>query len=195
MGVLGAHRLRPGETRSYSIEFEGVLRLQDADLGAGYNPEFFRLPEFRDVPERVSLRATSLYCNIDQRTALAVSDIRVSSMDGVQNLQASLTNTSTAVASVVQLLITYYDKSGQVKLVEPHWIETNLIPGEKRLETIALNDGQSVSMLARLNGAAVNGETSSQLSSNATAKIMLADSDKFSAISISIDVMPFEPTF
>lgn len=195
MGVLGAHRLRPGETRPYSIEFEGVLRLQDANLGAGYNPEFFRLPEFGDVPERVTLRATSLYCNIDQRTALAVSDISVTSVDDVQNLQASLTNASTAVASVVQLTITYYDKKGQVNLVEPHWIETNLIPGEKRLETIPLNNGESVSLLATLDSAALNGENSRELGSNATAKITLPDGGPFSAISISIDVMPFEPTF
>jgi hypothetical protein len=91
MGTLGAHRLHPSETRPDSIEFEGVLRLQDANISAGYNPEFFRLPEFEDVPDRVTLRAISQYCDLNQTLAPTLSDIRiVQDTDGTARLTASV---------------------------------------------------------------------------------------------------------
>lgn len=196
MGVLGAHRLQPGEIRPYSIEFEGVLRLQDAAIDEGYNPEFFRLPEFESAPDRINMRAVSQYCDLEQKLSPTLSNINIGERaNEPARLHLTLQNTSTGVAGVVKITTTYYDAAGKIQLVEPHWLETNLVSGEVRHEDIALATNANISALSVPTTLTLNGNIEQSMAASSHARLKLPDGNAFDSVAISVDIMPFEPTF
>ncbi|GAB5459844.1 MAG: membrane protein [Henriciella sp.] len=195
MGVLGAHRLHPGETRHYSLEYEGVLTLSDARLGQGFDPEFFRLPEFEANPEKVDVAFTSQFCDYKSVEGLVISNIKVAEGPAPQTLALTLSNLGTKTASVIKLSIVYLDAKGAAVLVEPHYLETNLIPGEIKSETIALNNGDTLTKVKRLSAPKINGRSVSPQRFRNTSTIKLPHGGIFSAVRLEIDAMPFEPTF
>ncbi|MEZ5985245.1 MAG: hypothetical protein R3B94_04755 [Hyphomonas sp.] len=193
MGLVGAHRLSPGETRFYSIEFEGVLRIQDAHLGMGYDPEFFRLPEFNSTPLKVELTTNSSVCGIDRVGGIAIQDIVYDERKGELNFVVR--HNGTITAGVVNLMLTYFDNDGHAILVEPFYLETNLIPGESKQVAIKVPNESEIEIVGHAINLNARASQRDQGTKHQPKRIKLPHSSAFSAVYIDVDAMPFEPSF
>ena len=190
MGILGGHRLAPGETRHYSLEFEGRLQpLQDEPLLSS-QPERFRLPGFSANPEHVDVQISTFSCQQDTVSGIVMDDIHVTRDNA---LQVTLTNYDTKIAGVTKLSLVYFDHDGRPVLIRPHYLETNLIPGEVKTELIPLYPSQPLDVIKPLNIPEINGAQKDHIQSASHTHIKLDESSPFSALSIEIDAMPFIP--
>jgi len=153
-GRLGAHRLLPGETSPFRIDFEGYLKIQDQDFNAAYNPEFFSVAEIDSLPSTLSLALSTTVCAPDYYKSLRLAEMHISDNDKFLNL--SVSNDGTEIVSTLQLKLSYLDDKNRLRWVEPFYLQNNLIPGETRELSVPLstlpNRSQLASNLVTLNG-------------------------------------------
>ena len=138
-GRIGAHRLLPGETSAFRIDFEGYLKIQDQAFNAAYNPEQFSVPELTDLPAEVSLAVSTTVCSPTYYKSLIFEDIEVSQDANGQALTLKVSNSGTEIVSTLQLKLSYLDKNERLAWVESFHLQNNLIPGEQRTITIPLS--------------------------------------------------------
>jgi hypothetical protein len=191
MGDLGSHRLSPSETRHYSIEFEGLLDLQDNPAAQGTPAKGFRLPTFSTDPEAVEVRVATFPCPTSSMPGLIIDNVDTTNPD---SLGVTLTNHGTRVADIVRLSLTYFDAQGRAILIAPYYLEANLIPGEIRTETVPLYMAEPVRVVRVLDQPLVNGQDYEHEPEAASIKLPLDPSSSFAAVSIELDAMPFAPT-
>ena len=144
-GRLGAHRLLPGETSPFRIDFEGYLKIQDQDFNAGYNPEHFSIPELRALPSNISLDVSTTVCGPDTYKFIRLAEMRISENNKVLNLTVS--NNGTEIVSTLQMKISYLDDQNRLRWVEPYYLQNNLIPDETREVSIPIDQMPEVSRL------------------------------------------------
>jgi len=89
-GRLGAHRLLPGETSPFRIDFEGYLKIQDQDFNAGYNPEHFSIPELGALPSNISLDVSTTVCGPDTYKFIRLAEMRISENNKVRLSQPQI---------------------------------------------------------------------------------------------------------
>jgi len=135
-GRLGAHRLLPGETSPFRIDFEGYLRIQDQDFNAAYDPEQFSVVELDTLPTNISLDISTTVCAPDYYKSLSFAGMNISEDDKALNLTVS--NDGTEIVSTLQIKLSYLDKEDRLRWVEPYYLQNNLIPGETREITVPL---------------------------------------------------------
>ena len=151
-GRIGPHRLLPGESSAFRIDFEGYLKIQDQPFNAAYNPDEFSLPEFSSLPSDVNLSVSTTVCSPPYYKSVTFSDIDVSKAHDDHALTITVSNTGTEILSTLQLKLSYVDADGRLIWVEPYYLQNNLIPGEVRSIRIPLSEtsGTHVSSPDRL---------------------------------------------
>lgn len=190
-GRIGPHRLLPGESSAFRIDFEGYLKIQDQPFNAAYNPDEFSVPEFDSLPSNVDLSISTTVCSPAYYKSVAFSDISVVENDDHEILSITVTNTGTEIVSTLQLKLSYVDAEGRLMWVEPYYLQNNLIPGEVRTLQIPLSEKARthVSSPERLQ---INGKSSSiNLNSIWPIGIKLAGKDV--RIMIDYDAMLYRP--
>ena len=191
MGELGSHRLSPGETRHYSIEFEGILLEPEATHSQGREANGVRLPMFSTTPDHIDVWAASFPCPANTMPGLIMDHIHMPTPD---MLEVTLTNHGTKVADIVRLSLTYFDPQGRAILIQPYYLETNLIPGEIKVETIPLHTDANVQVIRSLKRPPINGQRLPNRTGTALNRLPIEASPIYSAVSIELDTMPFAPT-
>jgi len=139
-GRIGPHRLLPGESSAFRIDFEGYLKIQDQPLNAAYNPDEFSLPEFSSLPSDVDLSISTTVCSPAYYKSVTFSDIDVSKTQDDHALTVTVSNTGTEILSTLQLKLSYVDADGRLIWVEPYYLQNNLLPGEVRSIQIPLSE-------------------------------------------------------
>jgi len=137
-GRLGAHRLLPGESSVFRIDFEGYLKIQDQAFNAAYNPEQFSVTELDSLPASIAMSMSTTVCAPAAYKALKFTDMNIQKDDETSQLTLKITNIGTEIVSTLQLKMSYLDEQGQLSWVEPYYLQNNLIPGEERRVTISL---------------------------------------------------------
>ncbi len=155
-GRLGSHRLLPGESSAFRIDFEGYLKIGERAIDAGYDPDQFSVPVFEQFPSDVALDVSTTVCSSDMYKSVSLSDFRMTNIDDVQSLAVTVTNKGAEVVSTLQFKLSYVDATGTLTWVEPYYLQHNLLPGEVQRLHIPLSSRPmtDVSSLKRL---AVNG--------------------------------------
>jgi len=144
-GRIGAHRLLPGESSPFRIDFEGYLKIQDQDFNAAYDPEHFSVPALKTLPSKIGLDLSTIVCGPETYKSLRFADMKISKDDKRLNLTVS--NEGTEIVSTLQIKLSYLDNQNQLRWVEPYYLQNNLIPGETREVSIPLNFMPEVSQL------------------------------------------------
>ena len=155
-GRVGAHRLLPGESSAFRIDFEGYLKIQDQDFNAAYDPEQFSVAELEALPSGVSLELSTTVCAPDYYKSLQLADINISPDGTFLNL--NVTNDGTEIVSTLQMKLSYLNSESRLTWVEPFYLQNNLIPGEARQISIPLTSITDVSDLVT-NMVSINGQT------------------------------------
>ena len=145
-GRLGAHRLLPGETSPFRIDFEGYLKIRDQDFSAGYNPEHFSVPELSTLPSKISLDVSTTVCGPDSYKSLRFAEISISEND--KHLNLTVSNDGTEIVSTLQMKISHLDDQNRLRWVEPFYLQNNLIPGETREVSVPLDSLPNPSALS-----------------------------------------------
>lgn len=138
-GRIGAHRLLPGESSAFRIDFEGYLKIQDQPFNAAYNPDEFSLPEFGSFPSEIDLSVSTTVCSPAYYKSVTFSEINILANDDRETLSVTVTNAGTEIISTLQLKLSYVDSDGRLIWVEPYYLQNNLIPGEVRSIQIPLS--------------------------------------------------------
>ncbi len=190
-GRIGSHRLLPGESSAFRIDFEGYLKIQDQPFNAAYNPDEFSVPEFSSLPSNVNLSLSTTVCSPAYYKSVTFSDMSVVEDDNHETLSVTLTNTGTEIVSTLQLKLSYLDADGRLIWVAPYYLQNNLIPGEIRPIQIPLlgTKGKLVSSLDRLqiNGQEIN------INSNSIWPIGVPFTHSGARIIIDYDAMLYRP--
>ncbi|MEP3654746.1 MAG: hypothetical protein ABJO36_07610 [Litorimonas sp.] len=139
-GRIGPHRLLPGESSAFRIDFEGYLKIQDQPFNAAYNPDEFSVPEFDGLPSDIDLSVSTTVCSPAYYKSVTFSDINVRENDDREVLAVTVTNAGTEIVSTLQLKLSYVDADGSLMWVEPFYLQNNLIPGEVRPIQIPLSE-------------------------------------------------------
>lgn len=139
-GRIGPHRLLPGESSAFRIDFEGYLKIQDQPFTGAFNPNEFSLPEFSRLPSDFDLSISTTVCSPAYYKSVIFSDIKVLNTQDDHVLDLTVTNSGTEIISTLQLKISYIDTQGRLMWVEPYYLQNNLIPGEVRRVQISLSD-------------------------------------------------------
>ena len=135
-GRVGAHRLLPGESSAFRIDFEGYLKIQDQDFNAAYNPEQFSVTELSSLPSAISLALSTTVCAPVYYKSLSLADINISKDS--KSLTLNVSNDGTEIVSSLQMKLSYLDNANRLAWVEPFYLQNNLIPGESRHISIPL---------------------------------------------------------
>lgn len=137
-GRIGPHRLLPGESSAFRIDFEGYLKIQDQPFNGAFNPDEFSLPEFNSLPSDVDLSISTTVCSPAYYKSVTFSDIGVSKTEEDHALTITVSNTGTEIVSTLQLKLSYVDANGRLIWVGQYYLQNNLIPGEVRRIQIPL---------------------------------------------------------
>jgi hypothetical protein len=190
-GRIGAHRLLPGESSAFRIDFEGYLKIQDQPFNSAYNPDEFSVAEFSSLPSDVNLSLSTTVCSPPYYKSVTFSDMRVLVKDDQEMLSVTVTNAGTEIVSTLQLKLSYIDTEDRPLWVEPYYLQNNLIPGEVRTLQIPLSATARthVSSPKRLE---INGKGAEiNLKSVWPIGIKLADQDL--RVMIDYDAMLYQP--
>ena len=144
-GRIGAHRLLPGETSPFRIDFEGYLKIQDQDFNAAYDPEHFSVTELDTLPSDIELKMSTTVCGPEYYKSIRFADMRVSEND--KHLKLTVSNVGTEIVSTLQLKLSYLDDKNRLRWVEPFYLQNNLIPGETREIIVPLITSPNLSEL------------------------------------------------
>ena len=136
-GRVGAHRLLPGESSAFRIDFEGYLKIQDQDFNTAYDPEQFSVAELDALPSGISLALSTTVCSPDYYKSLRLANMNIS-QDGA-SLTLNVSNEGTEIVSTLQMKLSYLDNENRLRWVEPFYLQNNLIPGEARQISIPLS--------------------------------------------------------
>ena len=188
-GRLGAHRLLPGESSPFRIDFEGYLKIQDQDFNAAYDPEHFSVVELEKLPSNISLALSTTVCAPEYYKSLGFADMKISEDDKVLNLTVS--NKGTEIVSTLQIKLSYLDKENRLGWVEPYYLQNNLLPGEKRQITVPLSPLPKPSQ-PRTELVTINGETSA-ISKTALQRIGVKRRNNTGQVLIDYDAMIYVP--
>ena len=188
-GRLGAHRLLPGESSPFRIDFEGYLKIQDQDFNAAYDPEHFSVVELEKLPSNISLALSTTVCAPEYYKSLGFADMKISEDDKVLNLTVS--NKGTEIVSTLQIKLSYLDKENRLGWVEPYYLQNNLLPGEKRQITVPLSPLPKPSQ-PRTELVTINGEKSA-ISKTALQRIGVKRRNNTGQVLIDYDAMIYVP--
>jgi len=188
-GRLGAHRLLPGESSPFRIDFEGYLKIQDQDFNAAYDPEHFSVVELEKLPSNISLALSTTVCAPEYYKSLGFADMKISEDDKVLNLTVS--NKGTEIVSTLQIKLSYLDKENRLGWVEPYYLQNNLLPGEKRQITVPLSPLPKPSR-PRTELVTINGEKSA-ISKTALQRIGVKRRNNTGQVLIDYDAMIYVP--
>ena len=188
-GRLGAHRLLPGESSPFRIDFEGYLKIQDQDFNAAYDPEHFSVVELEKLPSNISLALSTTVCAPEYYKSLGFADMKISEDDKVLNLTVS--NKGTEIVSTLQIKLSYLDKENRLGWVEPFYLQNNLLPGEKRQITVPLSPLPKPSQ-PRTELVTINGEKSA-ISKTALQRIGVKRRNNTGQVLIDYDAMIYVP--
>ena len=188
-GRLGAHRLLPGESSPFRIDFEGYLKIQDQDFNAAYDPEHFSVVELEKLPSNISLALSTTVCAPEYYKSLGFADMKISEDDKVLNLTVS--NKGTEIVSTLQIKLSYLDKENRLGWVEPYYLQNNLLPGEKRQITVPLSPLPKPSQ-PRTELVTINGEKSA-ISKTAFQRIGVKRRNNTGQVLIDYDAMIYVP--
>ena len=188
-GRLGAHRLLPGESSPFRIDFEGYLKIQDQDFNAAYDPEHFSVVELEKLPSNISLALSTTVCAPEYYKSLGFADMKISEDDKVLNLTVS--NKGTEIVSTLQIKLSYLDKENRLGWVEPFYLQNNLLPGEKRQITVPLSPLPKLSR-PRTELVTINGEKSA-ISKTALQRIGVKRRNNTGQVLIDYDAMIYVP--
>ncbi len=149
MGRLGAHRLLPGETSPYIVEFEGYLKISEASFNTAYDPKQFSVPEFSENPKDLSINIQSTVCAPDMYKSLAIQNPNFDNGD----LVFTIVNYGTKIINTLQLKIAV-SKDEKFATI-PFYIQESLRPGETRIVRIPRPEFPTIigsTDLAKVNG-------------------------------------------
>jgi len=192
MGRIGAHRLAPGESSSFRIDYEGYLKIGDGQYAAGYDPDQFSVPKFDTPPIAATVDVWSSVCDPTLYRSLEISDFNVSTVETGQVLDLTVSNKGAEIVSTIQLKLAYRKDGETIEWVEPHYFQNNLIPGESRQERIQLNSLSYVTAINDVDIAKVNGTDRNMAPDSRPITIPLDGTENIS-LSIDYDAMIFEP--
>jgi hypothetical protein len=127
------HKLLPQEITPFRVDFEGVAGLRVDELKTdllSFNPNdvwFYRLPDKKKLGT-FTLAAKSVVTEYDLNRTVGIQNLTVKDDEGRLLLQGELINNGTGKATIPHILVTLYDKDGEVVLVDHAYLREAIRP-------------------------------------------------------------------
>lgn len=189
------HKLLPGETTPFRVDFEGVAGTMITDtLQPGeFAPGAFTPPDLREPVERFAVSARAVVTGRELSRALALQELRVAvAPDGALTLSGALHNTGTTEATIPQLLVTCYDAAGRVRWVEQRFVESGVLPQERRPFTMQIAAASAVATILP-DGALSPAAPAGAPAPSAAERIALPAGAGYSSIRVSVQAFAGTP--
>ena len=120
------HKLLPKEVTPFKINFEGIAWLNSAQKSPkSFNPEEFTPVKFEENPTTFNLQCIANITNKDLYKGLAVQEFYIHN----GHLKGELFNSGIQEVTVPQLLVSYYDASGELL-----WVGQQFLPKGVRVQ-------------------------------------------------------------
>lgn len=190
-GRLGAHRLLPGESSAFRIDFEGYLKIQDQAFNAAYDPEHFSVTELPSLPSEINMALSTTICAPLYYKSLSFKEMEIQKTDKGNSLAIKISNTGTEIVSTLQLKLSYFDNQGQLRWVEPFYLQNNLLAGEERRISVPLLE-MAQSPNVPIGSVTINGKAAS-ISGAAQTVYGVKLPENAGQITIDYDAMIYRP--
>ena len=114
------HKLLPKETTPFKIYFEGVAWSgNDEKSPDSFNPNEFTPISFKEIPVRFNLQCAGNVATRDLYRGLTLQEIKFSE----SHLEGLLFNRGTHEVTIPQLLVSYFDKEGELVWVDHKFLQ------------------------------------------------------------------------
>lgn len=185
------HKLLPGETTPFRIDFEGVAGTLITDTLAidDFQPNAYTPPTLAQPVSDFAVFAKAVTATRDLTRDVATQDLTVATdAAGQATLQGTLFNFGTREATIPQVLITYYDEEGHVAWVDQMFIERAIPPQATQRFAVPLASAGAVTTL-RENGARYpsGAANSANLAPTRAERIALPAGPGYAALRVSIN--------
>lgn len=182
------HKLLPGETTPFRIDFEGVAGTLLTDtLMRDFRPDDFTPPSLLSPATdfHVAARAVVTGRNLDR--TLAVQDMNVEiGVTGTLTLTGRLLNIGAQEATVPHMLITLYDQRGRVAWVADHTLDQAVRP--QRSVPFSITIPPRIAIRTLLENSSIISETSN-IAAARNDLILLAPESGYAAFRISVHAL------
>lgn len=125
------HKVFPYERVPFRIDFEGVAGsvLSDAATAGEFAADAFSPLELESPIASFQVIAQGVVTARDLFRDVAIQDVNISlGIDGQQHIIGNLINNGTVEATIPQVLVTFYDETGQVMWVDDEFVDVAIRP-------------------------------------------------------------------
>ncbi len=114
------HKLMPKEVTPFKVNFEGIAWINSNELAPStFNPDEFTPAKFNKAPKTFNLQCAANVANTDLYKGLAIQQLQTEE----DLLKGQLFNSGLQEVSIPQLLVAYYDDSGQLLWVGQQFLK------------------------------------------------------------------------
>lgn len=147
-GIMAQHHLKPHEISSARIDYQGILSLDDANLANRYDPTLYIPPQLEETPIGVTLTAEAAAISYAGFTGLAVHNLKVEETSDGLHIFGNVVNSGVETASVVRLLLTFFDTEGIV-WIDGGFLGRDLPPGRTDSFSFEIPSHNSLKIISR----------------------------------------------
>ncbi len=201
-GFSTTHRLLPGQSGFFSINFEGVLSLDDAKENDAFDPTLYIPPELVRQPQTAELSVQAFVNEQNHYPGVAMTSIEVEETVDATAISVLLTNTGTEQVIIAQLQYALFDGDGRIVNVDAKFLEQDLRPGQSRriqLDLPAHNEVTVIHDLAddeMMTNKRVGRLMQGQIDPKYLAGFVSLDTKTgYSGIALNVATMNFDPLF
>ncbi len=199
-GQSGGHRLLPGESAGFRVDFDGVLSLRDAAARGAFDPDQFLPPEFARTPSNAALDARTLVNVRNLYRGVGLNALRFTETETGLKLSGLAVNTGTQTATITRINGLFFDTDGRPLWVMAGFVETNIYPGQSRAFELEFPSSADIEIIADIapDGIEVKGAIErnvNAMSVGAVGTIALDGMAGFGAVRLHVTAMTHDPLF
>lgn len=205
-GQVHSQRLLPGESGVYRVAFDGVLSLKDAAAQGGFDPRLSIPPVLAAAPAGADVAARALVGAQNLYRGIALNGVTAQELPDGLEVRGMAVNTGTETASVVRIIAVLADAGGVPVWAEPHYVQSNILPGQSAPFALRLPPRAAITVLADLpaagievNGAGRSDETAGGAAAASAAlragAVTLAGAAGHDLLRLEVSAMTFDPEF
>jgi hypothetical protein len=196
--MVNGQRLLPAESTGFRIAFEGVLSLQDAVAGGGYDPRLFIPPELAAPPASATLDARTLVSAANLYRGIALNGVTAREANGRLHIEGTAVNVGTETASVIRIVALALDDGLQPVWAEAGFVDANILPGQSTPFAMTLPLRAEVTVIAPIGAedSQINGASPAPGATAPQAGLLTLNGEGgYGALRLTTSTMTYDPEF
>ncbi len=164
------HKLLPKEISSYRVDFEGIA-WQDLNesVPTTFDPDRFTPVNLKSLPGTFDLHCDSNVSGKELYPDLGISSLQING----NRIEGTLFNYGLSEVTIAQLLISYFDNSGQMLWVDHQFVNEGIRQQRKRDFSLVLKDISEIEIIkSDLSTSFINGKPNEDFRSKTSVRRM-----------------------